>query len=47
MKRFRVAALLLALAVVLGSVAMAAGRGKTVTIFPGVTITVNGKTASP
>lgn len=46
MKKLRIAAIMLVLAMVLGTVAMAAS-GKTVTIFPGVTITVNGTKTTP
>lgn len=46
MKKFRAIAVGLVLALVLGTAAMAAS-GKTVTIFPGVTITVNGTKSTP
>lgn len=45
-KAFKFAAIGLALALMLGTVAMAAA-GKTVTIFPGITITVNGAKTTP
>lgn len=45
-KRVRIAAIGLVLAMVLGTVAMAAA-GKNVTIFPGITITVNGTKTTP
>ena len=45
-KKLRIAAIMLVLAMVLGTVAMAAS-GKTVTIFPGVSITVNGTKTTP
>lgn len=47
MKHPRITALLLALVMVLGSAALAAGSSKEVTIHPGVTITVNGKEVTP
>ncbi|MDE6107546.1 MAG: FAD-binding protein [Oscillospiraceae bacterium] len=46
MKRSRIVAIALVLTMVLGTVAMAAS-GKTVTIFPGVNITVNGDKVTP
>lgn len=46
MKRSRVIAIMLVLAMVLGTAAMAAS-GKTVTIFPGVNITVDGEKVTP
>jgi len=47
MKHSRITALLLALVMILGSAALAAGVGKEVTIYPGVSITVNGKEVNP
>jgi len=47
MKRSRIVALLLALVMVLGSVAAAVGSSKNVTIYPGIGITVNGEKVTP
>lgn len=47
MKRSRIVALLLALVMVCGSAAIAATAGREVTIYPGVSITINGNQVTP